>query len=63
MKTFYPLTYNQKNIWEIEYFISRTSINLINGILRFKDEFDIKILEKAINILVKKTIQYERALK
>lgn len=54
MQTLYPLTYAQKNIWNIEKYFPNTSINNITGTLRFKEELDFKILEQAINLLIKK---------
>lgn len=54
MQFFYPLTYAQRNIWNIEKFFPDISINNITGTLRFKEELDFKILEQAVNLLIKK---------
>lgn len=56
MRKFYPLSFAQKVIWEIEDYIPDICINNITGTLRFKEELDYKLLEKAINILEKKTL-------
>jgi amino acid adenylation domain-containing protein len=54
MKTFYPLTYAQKAIWNTEKYFPNTSINNISGTLRAKEEFDFNLIEKAINLFLKK---------
>ena len=54
MTSFYPLTYAQRAIWNTENYFPKTSINNITGTLRFKEELDFKLLEKAINIIIKK---------
>lgn len=59
MIKFYPLTYVQKVIWDIENLIPNTSINNIVGILRFNEVLDVELLKKAVNILIKKTMHYE----
>jgi hypothetical protein len=59
---FYPLTYVQNTIWEIENFVPNININNITGTLLFKEKLDFKLLEKAVNILVKKTIRFEFVL-
>lgn len=59
MKKTYPLSYAQKVIWEVENFIPNTSINTITGTLRFKEEFELSLLEKAVNLLLKKTMRFE----
>lgn len=58
MKQVYPLTHAQQIIWDVEKFIPNTSINNIMAILNFKEELDFKLLEQAINLLIKKTIPY-----
>lgn len=58
MTKFYPLTYAQKGIWNIENFHPNTNINIIAGTLQFSEELNFELLEKAINILVKKTTHY-----
>lgn len=63
MKLFYSLTDAQKAIWNVENFIPNTSINNITASLRFKEEVDFKLLEKAINLLIKKTMRFEYTLK
>lgn len=50
----YPLTYMQKVIWKVEKFAPNTSINNIAGTLRFKESIDLKLIQQAINLLVKK---------
>lgn len=59
MIKFYPLTYVQKVIWDIENLIPNTSINNIAGILRFNEVLDVELLKKAVNLLIKKTMHYE----
>lgn len=59
MIKFYPLTYVQKVIWDIENLIPNTSINNIAGTLRFNEVLDVELLKKAVNMLVKKTMHYE----
>lgn len=59
MIKYYPLTYVQKVIWDIENLIPNTSINNIAGTLRFNEVLDVELLKKAVNMLVKKTMHYE----
>lgn len=62
MIKFYPLTYVQNTIWEVENFVSTTNINNITGTLIFKEILDFELLEKAVNLLVKKTMRFEPVL-
>ncbi len=57
MKIYYPLTYAQKLIWNVEKFVFNTSINNIAATLLFSEDIDFNILEQAINLLVKKTMR------
>ena len=62
MKKFYPLTYAQKAIWNIENFAPNTSINNIAGTLRFKEELDFRLLEQGFNLMLKKTMPFDSVL-
>lgn len=50
----YPLTIPQKSVWYTEKMYPETSINVIAGTLRMKENVDTAILEKAINISIEK---------
>ncbi|MGE5613661.1 MAG: amino acid adenylation domain-containing protein [Bacillota bacterium] len=50
----YPLTIPQKSIWYTEKMYPDTSINIIAGTLRIKENVNPEILEKAINIFIEK---------
>lgn len=54
MQTFYPLTYAQQTIWNMEKCFPNTSINNITGTLRVKEELDFNSIENVINLLLKK---------
>lgn len=56
MGKFYPFTYAQKAIWNVEKYAPYTSINNIAASLLFEEDMDLKLLEGAINILLKKTM-------
>lgn len=51
---YYPLTHPQKSVWFTEKLHPGTSIGNVAGTLRIKEEVDPFILEKAINIFIKK---------
>ena len=53
MEQLYPLTYSQKSIWYTEKLYPETSLGIVAGTFRFKDNIDYTVLEKAINIFVK----------
>lgn len=53
-KNYYPLTYNQKLILNIERLITNTSIGNINYSLDLKGEIYYDILKKAINLYIEK---------
>lgn len=53
MAQLYPLTYSQKSIWYTEKIYPETSLGIVAGTFRFKDNIDYTVLEKAINIFVK----------
>ncbi|MCL6588557.1 MAG: amino acid adenylation domain-containing protein [Firmicutes bacterium] len=53
MRNFYPLTYTQKSIWNVECTFPNNSINNIAGTIRFKEEFDVALINRAINLLIK----------
>jgi hypothetical protein len=55
MMNYYPLTYAQRAIWNVEKFVSNTSINNNAGTLLFNEELDFKVLEQAFNVVIKKT--------
>lgn len=55
MMKYYPLTYAQSAIWNVEKFVSNTSINNNAGTLLFNEELDFKVLEQAFNLVIKKT--------
>lgn len=50
---YYPLTHPQKGIWYTEKLYPDTSINNIAATLRLKGDINYKILEKAINTIIK----------
>lgn len=54
MNNVYPLTFAQKIIWNTEKFALNTSINNIIGTIYFNEKLEFSLLEKAINILLKK---------
>ncbi|HOJ78542.1 MAG TPA: hypothetical protein PLZ08_10820 [Bacillota bacterium] len=54
MERFYNLSFAQQNIWNVENFISNTSINNIAATLKFSEEIDLFLLEKAVNLVLKK---------
>lgn len=49
---YYPLTYPQKAIWYTEKLYPGTSIGNIAGTLRIKENINIEVLEKAINLFI-----------
>ena len=53
-KGFYNLTDSQKNIWDTELYFSNSSLNNVGGYVLIKHDVDIKLLEKAVNLYVKK---------
>lgn len=59
MIRFYPLNSAQKGIWNIEKVWPNTSINNVAATLRFSERIDFKLLEAAINILIKKTMHFK----
>jgi len=50
----YPLTHPQQGIWYTEKMYPGTSIGNVVGTVRIKDAVNIKLLEKAINVVLKK---------
>ncbi|MDO5556013.1 MAG: amino acid adenylation domain-containing protein, partial [Clostridia bacterium] len=54
MKTFYNLTDQQREIWNIEQYYKNTTINNISGTLIIKQKVDFEKLRKSINIFVQK---------
>ena len=52
--TFYPLTHPQKRIWYIEKIYPGTSLYNIGGPIRIKGNIDFDILQKVINIFIKR---------
>lgn len=52
-KDFYELTNPQKNIWSMEQFYAGTNINNICGTLTIKQNIDLNILNKSINLFIK----------
>lgn len=63
MKKYYPLSYSQKVIWNVEKYAPNTSINNIIGTLYFNEKLNFNLLEEAINLLLKKKIQFEVVFK
>ena len=53
-KKMFKLTNPQKNIWNMEFYYSDTNICNICGTGLIKEEINIDLLKKAINILVSK---------
>ncbi len=45
----FPLSSNQKNIWDLERTFSGKSINSISSTIRFKGKIDFLLMEKALN--------------
>lgn len=54
IKDVYELTSSQKNIWDTELFFNNTNMNNIGGYAFIEEIFNPIVLEKAINIFVKK---------
>ena len=54
MTKYYPLSYAQNAIWNIEKFAPNTSINVIAGTLRFEEKLDFRLLEEGFNLMLKK---------
>ena len=52
-KKYYPLSNPQKNIWYTEKFYAGTSIAGISATMRLKASIDFRLLEQAINLLIK----------
>ena len=50
----YPLTHPQKGVWNVEKIHKGTAINNVAGTLRVEGNIDFKLLEKAINLVIKK---------
>ena len=50
----YKISNTQNNIWLVDQHYPNTNINSIIGLINFKQRVDVKLLEKAINILVEK---------
>lgn len=53
-KDVYKLTNPQKNIWDTEMFFSNSNLNNIGGYVYIEEIVDFELLEKAINLYVKK---------
>lgn len=53
-KDIYELTNPQKNIWDTELFFSNSSLNNIGGYVFIEEKIDLKFLEEAIHLYVKK---------
>lgn len=51
---FYPLTHPQKRIWFLEKIYPGTSLYNIGGTVRIKSNIDFGLLEKSINIFIKR---------
>ncbi len=58
MTKYYPLSYAQNAIWNIEKFAPNTSINVIAGTLRFEEKLDFRLLEEGFNLMLKKTMVF-----
>lgn len=52
MENKYSLTYPQKNIWMVEEFFGKSSMNTIVGLFRVNRGFNLDLCEKAVNKLV-----------
>lgn len=50
---YYDLTNPQKSIWSMEEYYKGTNINNIGGTLTIKQDVDIDVLNKALNIFIK----------
>ncbi len=48
----FPLSLNQRNIWDLERVLSGTSINTISTTVSAKGRADVYLLEKALNIVL-----------
>lgn len=53
-KELYPLTHPEKRIWYLEKIYPNTSMHNIGGFVRIKGNINFGVLEKAINIFIKK---------
>ncbi|MGE5329382.1 MAG: amino acid adenylation domain-containing protein [Deltaproteobacteria bacterium] len=49
---YYPLTHPQKAIWNIEKVFPDTSIGNVAATIRFKENIDFELFEKAVNIYI-----------
>ena len=49
---YYELTNPQKAIWSIEQFYKGTNVNNICGTLTIKQDVDLSLLNKAVNLFV-----------
>lgn len=58
MKDYYPLTFAQKAIWNVENLATNKSINNIFGTIHFKERINRDLLEKSINLLLKKNLRF-----
>ena len=50
----FPLSWSQRNIWNVEKSFSGTSINNICATIHIKGTLDIALLQKALNLVVQK---------
>lgn len=53
-KDVFNLTNSQKNIWDTELFFSNSNLNNVGGYVFIQEKVDFKLLEKALNLYVKK---------
>ena len=53
-KSFYPLTFHQKEIWYMEALYPKSSIANIAATLRFYGKVDLKLIKRVLNIIIAK---------
>ncbi len=58
----FPLSSNQKNIWDLERAFSGTSINSISSTIRFRGKIDFLLLEKALNHVISNDVSLRTQL-
>ena len=54
MNRYFSLTYPQKGVWYMEKLYPKTTMWNLPYTVKFKEEFDYFLLEKAINLTIEK---------
>lgn len=60
---YYPLTYPQRGIWYTEKMYPDTSIGIIAATLKIRGNINYDILDKAINLVIKKNDSFRTGIK